>query len=144
MVKESPLGEELSTWLQSYPWDYFFTITNRRPRRDAIAFMRDIERTTGDDCYARMFIACEPHKFNHNLHAHGILSLSEPASLPWRGANYRPTTGEFWDEWYHRFGRTRVEPVLSRADVTNYCVKYVTKLTGGDNYDYYGGQLDWC
>jgi hypothetical protein len=34
---------------------------------------------------------------------------------------------EIWREWFHRYGRARIEPVNSRDDVADYCAKYVTK-----------------
>src|ERR1035437_2332443 len=34
---------------------------------------------------------------------------------------------EAWAAWFERFGRARIEPVKSKADVVSYCAKYVTK-----------------
>lgn len=34
---------------------------------------------------------------------------------------------KIWEAWFTRYGRNRVEPVLSKADVADYCSKYVTK-----------------
>lgn len=138
MSVDSRVGEALADWLQTQSWQYFFTVTCRRPRRDSVAFIRDIGQVPG---YSKMFVACEPHRYNHNLHAHGLIATPEPASLPWRGGSYAGAPAyEFWDKWFHRFGRTRVEAIRSTSDVTGYCAKYVCKLTDGDNYDFLG---DW-
>ena len=135
------VGEALSDWLQTQSWQYFFTVTCRKPRVDSLALMRDISEVDG---YSKLFIACEPHRLNRNLHAHGLLATPEPSTLPWRGEHYRPSQPvDFWDKWFHRFGRTRVEPIRGLQDVATYCAKYVTKLTTGDNYNFYGGELDW-
>ncbi|MBA7581779.1 hypothetical protein ES708_23690 [subsurface metagenome] len=135
------VGEALSDWLQTQSWQYFFTVTCRKPRVDSLALMRDISEVDG---YSKLFIACEPHRLNRNLHAHGLLATPEPSTLPWRGEHYRPSQPiDFWDKWFHRFGRTRVEPIRSMADVAGYCADYVCKITDGDNYDFYGGELDW-
>jgi len=34
---------------------------------------------------------------------------------------------EAWATWFKRFGRARIEPIRSNADVASYCAKYVTK-----------------
>lgn len=74
----------------------------------------------------RAFIACEPHKFSHRLHAHVILSGGVKYRVPLRNA------------LNERFGRSDVDPVRSKEDVSGYCSKYVTKWGDGDNYDFFG------
>ena len=141
MAVSYKVGEALAEWLPEYDWQYIFTATCRKPRTDALALMRDIAEAPG---YERLFVACEPHRFSHNLHAHGLIATPEPASLPWRGPNsgparYEPNTAtEFWDKFHHRFGWSRVETIRSMADVSAYCAKYVCKITDGDNYNFYG------
>jgi hypothetical protein len=34
---------------------------------------------------------------------------------------------EMWEGWFHRFGRATIEPVRGKADVADYCAKYVCK-----------------
>ena len=131
-------------FLQTYNWDYFMTVTPKRPRTDPLAFMRDvwddikppsdlIRRLTscGDDGMAtRAFLAAEPFFLGHNLHVHGIIAGNSDIRLPW---------------WFQQgldghLGRSRVELCNSQAQVASYCSKYVSKFLGGDNYDYFG---DW-
>lgn len=136
------VGEEIAAWVPEYSWDFFGTITNRNPRRDGLAFMRDIAEAPG---YERLLITLEPHKLNRNLHAHCLIATPEPASLPWRGEHYGPyTASDFWEKWFHRFGGTRVETIRCMQDVADYIAKYVTKVTDGDNYGFYGqDELSW-
>ena len=134
------LTEELSNWLQQYQWDYFLTVTCRWPRRDSIAFIRDIyeiltasETSFWSDPHRfhlpyRAFIACEPHRFSNNLHAHGLVTGFQSI--------YPPSV--FQKALDSRFGRSRVELCRSRGDVAAYCTKYVIKYTDGDNYDFKG------
>ena len=136
MTVDYKVGESLALWLPEYDWQYMTTVTCRKPRTDALALMRDIAEAPG---YERLFMACEPHRFGHNLHAHALIATPEPATLPWRGSGYSPyTAGEFWDKFNHRFGWSRVEPIKSMADVANYIAKYVCKITDGDNYGFFG------
>lgn len=129
------LGEQLSAWLQELSWDYFFTITLRRPRRDSVAFIRDIRQVYETFAFKRLFIACEPHRFNHNLHAHGLF-LGDPVTAVTKSGGWiSGTPTEQWDKLFHRFGRSRVEPVKSLSDVSHYCSKYVTKMSDGDNWN---------
>lgn len=131
-------AEELSLWIQSYKWHSFLTVTCKYPRKDSIALMRDIwdllsERSNQfwwcpDGLYlpVRAFIACEPHKFSNNLHAHAIIAGGEKYRIPINRA------------LNSRFGRSRVELCRSMGDVAGYCSKYVTKWGDGDNYNYFG------
>lgn len=137
----SDLQKYLSNWIQTYTWDYFITITTRRPRRDAIALMRDIweELTLPENQYwsnpdklhlpCRGFLACETFAYSHNLHCHGLI-----AGIP--HALYLPRVIQ--KPLDHRFGRSRVESVKSVGKVSSYCSKYVTKLGDGDNWNFYG------
>jgi hypothetical protein len=57
------------------------------------------------------FYAVESHPGGHGGHVHAIWdSLEAP-----RKATHR--------EWLRRYGRNRIEPVLGRADVVDYCSK---------------------
>jgi len=132
--------EELSNWIQSYSWDYFLTVTTRTPRTDPLALMRDTwdflssENTKmwsmSDDLKLpyRAFLACEPHAFSHRLHVHGMLK------------GYKGIMDHKWlqEGLNERFGFSRVESCRSLGDVADYCSKYVTKWTDGDNYDFFG------
>jgi len=123
------LGENLASWLASLPWDYWWTITCKYPRKDEIAFIRDIteqQRTLGSSA---SFIACEPHRVSHNLHAHGLLRVERLTDN-----GLLVTASECWEEFFYRFGRSRVEHINNLKDVTAYCAKYVTKITDGDNW----------
>lgn len=127
----------LSEWLQSTPWDYFITVTTRKQRTDSIALIRDIkEEIQKDNQTCKMFLACEPHRLNRNLHAHGLVLTGNRRNKDGSIFGLDPSYA-LWNDLFHRFGRSRVELVRSKADVAAYCTKYVTKLTDGDNWDYY-------
>lgn len=130
--------DDIAAFLQSYNWDYFFTVTPRNGRRDPLAFNRDVWGElrpfdhlpvdhSGDA--TRAFITCEPF-FLKGLHVHGLIAGTSELRLPWwieEGLN-------------RRFGRSRVELCRSQEQVAGYCGKYVSKNMGGDNYDFFG---DW-
>lgn len=134
----------MSSFLQTYNWDYFLTVTPKRPRTDPIAFMRDVwaevglkpvpvPYTNGKEPVrdaTRGFLACEPFFLGHNLHVHGLLAGTSDLYLPWWLQN-----GLDW-----ALGRSRVEGCKSQEQVSAYCSKYVSKFLGGDNYDFFG---DW-
>jgi len=130
--------DALTGYIKSYNWDYFFTITTKRPRRDEIAFVRDIRNFfTNENVFEaagikRSFVALEPFRFRRDLHAHGLIAGDfkwEPAlSLPW----------DIQTSLEKKFGRSRVELCRSQDDVSGYCAKYVTKWGTGDNYDFLG------
>ncbi len=76
----------------------------------------------------RIFLACEPHKFSHNLHAHGLI----------HGGNGLYSPKVLQKVLDKRYGRSQVGVCRSVGQVASYCSKYVTKLGDGDNYDFFG------
>jgi len=127
--------EELAKFLESYNWDYFFTVTPKRPRVDPLAFMRDVwddikpsPSWTPDTHVKRAFMACEPFFLGRNLHVHGLIAGDSDLKLPW-----------WFEEGFNfHLGRSRVELCRSNGQVSAYCSKYVAKHLGGDNYDFFG------
>ncbi|MCK4819694.1 hypothetical protein KA005_28265 [bacterium] len=132
------MEKEIGSFLQTYNWDYFFTVTPRYPRKDPIAFMRDIwneikptpqfDRFGFNTHVTRAFMACEPFFLGRNLHVHGLIAGDHDIYLPWR------LVGPL-DSY---LGRSRMELCGSQKQVSNYCSKYVSKYLGGDNYDFFG------
>lgn len=136
--------QEMAKFLQSYEWDYFFTVTPKWPRKDPLAFMRDVwddikppadifrrlgNTTPTDGMARRAFISTEPF-FLKGLHVHGLIAGDSDLRLPW---------------WFQQgldqhIGRSRVQGCRSVDQVASYCSKYVSKYMGGDNYDFFG---DW-
>jgi len=130
----SSLGDHLASWLETLPWDFYWTITTRRPRTDSLGLIRDITAELHNQGCSRAFIGCEPFKVSHNLHAHGLLLGSSIGGLP-RKSGYLPgRPSDVWAELFHRFGRSRVEFINNPKQVASYCSKYVTKLSDGDNW----------
>lgn len=121
----------ISDFLQSFHWDYFITLTPKRPRTDAIAYIRDTWEQFDRLYVGRAFLACEPFKYQRNLHVHGLVSYLNP----WRMPNARSMQG-----YFDKFGRSRIEDIEAIPNVTGYCTKYASKWSDGDNYDFCG---DW-
>lgn len=128
--------QALADWIKSYNWDYFMTVTPRYPRKDPIAFMRDVweELTWAPSSMVsgmpdRAFMACEPFKTHHDLHVHGLIT-GKDIDLPW-------TIQSALDR---RFGRSRVELCMGASQVSAYCAKYVVKDHNSDNWNMFG---DW-
>lgn len=137
-----PLGEtfqdKLSQWIMTYHWDYFFTITNRKERRDSLAFIRDVKDSLQRIGGRKVFIACEPFRYSHNLHAHGLVT-GEHAPAGWLPEYSLELPWSAWRHLFKRFGRSRVEYIRSARQVSEYCSKYVSKISAGDNWDF----CDW-
>ena len=132
--------QQYSDWLQSYNWDYFLTVTFRKPRFDAYYALKDVWHCLQDQNAAVAFLVAEPHRYAHNLHIHGLASSKagwDPAmTLPW----------ETWGSLFKRFGRSKVEPVNEPGAVAGYCTKYVMKSQGinmADHYQAFGSKFAW-
>ncbi|KKL79983.1 hypothetical protein LCGC14_2009400, partial [marine sediment metagenome] len=112
--------EAYGSYLESLSWDYFVTVTFRKPWRDAIKAHEAVWGTLHSECYAkRAFLAVERHKYpSREVHVHGLISDYD--------GSWRPNVLLPWDMWeklFHHFGRTRVEPIKSPRDVSSYCAK---------------------
>ncbi|MBA7540938.1 hypothetical protein ES705_33241 [subsurface metagenome] len=126
---------ELSTYLQTMSWDYFLTVTTRRPWQDSIALNREVY--TNLNCATaveRAFICTEPHYIRSGVHAHGIVKVD----IKYRA--FIPTS-LIWSNLFQRFGRSSVDLVRSQGDVSMYCSKYVTKSSG--DYNFWGRNVFW-
>ncbi len=134
----SIVGSQYAEFLQEHHWDYFLTVTFRKPRMDPYYAIRDVWRCVEDHQATRGFLVAEPH-ISRNLHIHGIVSGAPPEwrpeiDLPW----------VIWNDCFHRFGRSKIDLVRSQGDVAGYCSKYVVKqLNQGDHYEIFGSKLDW-
>lgn len=118
---------QLSEFLSRYDWDYFFTVTCRVERHDALALLRDVSNELPNSFNSRAFIVIEPHKTSTGLHAHGIYGCEFPKpDLTWQ-----------WRAFFHRFGRSKVERINSKAEVYWYLSKYLAKDERWE-YEYWG------
>jgi hypothetical protein len=109
--------EAMSSWVQGLkPWQVISHLTFEweasmdSTRRNYEKFMRT-ELSDVDYFYA---IERNPSRAGHHVHA----LWHRPLAIARRQA---------WADWFHRYGRARIEPVRSSEDVTGYCAKYVTK-----------------
>ena len=113
-------------FLQSKEWDYFATVTCRKPRTDTLAFIRDYTSIAETALTGQMrgFVAVEPHQTGM-LHIHGLLAYEEYQSF--EGRVLHPDADVLQSKFDVVFGRSRVSNINSKKDVAAYCSKYVMK-----------------
>jgi hypothetical protein len=133
-----PTQEAYSEFLQSREWDFFATVTSRSPRKDNLAFIRDFRQIAhnGFPWEYRGFVAVEPHR-SGMIHIHSLLYYEQPytpGGVPW----YHPDASSLQSKFNFVFGRSRVDNINSRLDVSNYCSKYILKTDRGFEYDFIG------
>ena len=90
--------------------NYFLTVFSTPQGRGAVGGVQAEMRGVS------YFYALEQNPCRDGYHVHALWVDCK---------NMRRT--EIWDKWFHCYGRTRIEPVNSRDDVSDYCAKYVTK-----------------
>jgi hypothetical protein len=126
-------------FLQSRQWDFFATVTSAVPRKDTLAFVRDFDVIAHGHAPGKFrgFVAVEPHRTGM-IHIHSLLSYDQSVTPEGRSL-YHPEANELQARFNWVFGRSRVDTINSREDVSNYCSKYVTKREGaGYEYDFIG------
>lgn len=127
-----------SEFLQSLPWDLFFTATFRSPRKEPYYAINHVSNTLRTCNAARQFIACEPHS-SGDLHLHGLLANSRIS-----GHAELLSPHEIWGTLFKKYGRAKVEFCNNQAAVANYCAKYVVKETNKwDHYEFVGHPWHW-
>lgn len=109
----------MATWLSTFEWDYFCTLTFSHPRRsNALSLVpRWIERShfldPMGDCLA--WFAEEYHSDGERLHLHGLLHSSH---------------GVEWERlrraWI-KIGRCKIERYDPSRGAVDYCAKYIAK-----------------
>lgn len=131
--------QQYADWLRGYNWDYFFTTTFRRPRKEPYYAIQSVWHTLEQHNVKRGFLGCEPHQ-SGDLHIHGIVAGAPPRwqpeiDLPW----------EIYGDLFKNFGRSKVEACNSHEAVTAYCSKYILKQQSRvcDFYEVFGTRLDW-
>ena len=83
----------------------------------------------------KAFIAVEPHKSCSGLHVHGLMSFA--------GNNEKLRPYLVWRNLFEEYGRSKVDYIRSKENVSDYCAKYVTKEMGWWDYDFYGKPRYW-
>ncbi len=160
LMKNDYCQQGYADFLLSQKWDYFFTVTSRTPRKDNLAFIRDVSNLIlgeWNEADAKSFIAIEPHKLG-GIHAHGLYSSHMGSSREKLSSLYEVSSNPKLQEGYrvqrevygtmselHRsvvesdcrrvFGFSRVSHIRSPVSVSQYCAKYVLKEEC-QNYEY--------
>jgi len=131
-VRPYEVRDGYAAFIRQFQWDAFYTITCRKPRRDTIAFVRDVrEKLFNANPQTRSFIAIEPHRTGM-LHAHGLVH--------WHDALEKEYVRTYFNKRARQlFGFSRFSQIRSNNAVNNYCAKYVTKNDDYE-YDFFG---DW-
>lgn len=115
--------DELSGWLQGFPWDFWFTGTFRsemnvkdtfRAKKYFNSFIKDIERTGVP--IVDYFMAVERFKDGEFTHVHALLNKV-------RSLRYL----DVWEKWFKRYGRALVEGYDPKLGAAHYLTKYVVK-----------------
>ena len=126
-VREHEIND-ISEWVYGLaPWSLFFTGTFRGEYTEGAA-QRAFERFTKKH-YPKLtyFYSLERNPWRLGHHVHVLIADCV-------GTNRK----EFWEKWFHQYGRNKLEPINSREDVSNYCSKhlagYLTKSGGWWNY----------
>ena len=137
-ILDTRAREAYSSYLESLSWDYYATVTFRKPWRDTIKAHEAVWGVLHSECHAkRAFVAVEKHRFpSKEVHVHALISDYD--------GSWRPNVLLPWDMWsklFHHFGRTQVEAINSTADVAAYCSKYVVKSLS--DYAFYGAPNFW-
>lgn len=130
MPYDTEVRDAYSKFLQGYPWDFYSTVTFRKPRGDPLSASLAVSgklRTLGS---SRAFLAVEPHG-SGMVHVH---TLSRHA--------FQPKLSEYaaYRYLFKTFGRSTVEPIRDTQSVSAYCAKYVTK---GMQFDFDGDPEAW-
>jgi len=120
MSSKKEVRDAFGTWLATFYWDYFITVTFRSPRHPhhAISTVNQIGKVIRRHSAGRLFLGTELH-INRTLHVHGLL---QAAGRPNAFMEYA-----IWSSLFDSFGRSEVRRVQSREAVSNYVSKYVTK-----------------
>jgi len=130
---------QYAEWLKLYYWEYFFTTTFRKPRKEPYYALQHVWNELAKYFVAMSFMGVEPHQ-SGDLHIHGLISGAGPGwrpeiKLPW----------EIWQGLFTRFGRSKVEACNSNEAVTGYCSKYILKQQSrvADYYGVFGSSKSW-
>lgn len=116
-LKAAQMNIEMGDWVHGLaPWQVISHLT----------FAWEASVWSAQRCYEKFmrtelrgvsyFYALEQNPGRDGFHVHAL----------WVDCQNR-CRRDIWREWFHRYGRNRIEPVNSRDDVADYCAKYVTK-----------------
>jgi len=121
------LKEEWGAWLGTMDWDWFLTITFRKP----VPFYRQepVVHAAGNVLSAtyvtdRIFLCAEPH-LSYDTHLHGLYKSGIERDDV-KGFQQKA----IWETLFKIFGRSQVVAPRDQMDVSNYVAKYCVKGRG--------------
>lgn len=118
------LREEVSSWINTFQWQYWFTGTFKPERSytDTMNAKRAFMRFIGDlgkkyhKSDIEFWLALERFKFGEEVHCHALLNGLD-------GLQYR----QIGETWRKRFGREQVEGYDPEKGANHYITKYIVK-----------------
>lgn len=118
--QKTELVDAMADWVHGLSaWQIFMTGTFAFERGvslpSSIRAFEKYRRRALRDC--DVFVAHEAHPGGHGTHVHALINSG--------GTELRRT--QLWADWKSHYGRARIEPIRSRADVEKYCSSYVVK-----------------
>lgn len=131
-MHDEALHQGYADFLQSFPWDYYSTVSFRTPRKDAARAAQVVWEGMSALGASRAFLAVETGRATGRIHVH---ALSRHTS-----SDLRPTTFRQWRYHFKRHGRSTVEVARDPGVVASYCAKYVTK---GAHFSFAGTPEAW-
>lgn len=106
-------------WLSGVDWDWFLTVTFKRPRKDVILALNAVENAINSVySHSTAFLGAEYHR-SGDVHIHGLFKLPE--------GHRHNDSNWLWATLFERLGRSEVVPPRQAADVILYTTKYCTK-----------------
>jgi hypothetical protein len=106
----------MSTWLNDFRWDWWFTGTFRKPMKAHVAKPHFEEYLDTLDPSSYAFIALEKHYLGDGVHVH---ALTGNTGHLWRSGA--------WALWNNTYGRCRILPYVAGRGAGFYLTKYITK-----------------
>jgi len=132
------LQEQWARYLSFFPWDFFCTLTFKRPVSNSDIAFRRVKKWSRYWGFVRALYCAERFTRTNDVHIHGLIAMPE--------APRKQTAIELWNDWFRRYGICRISALSStksKSPVALYVAKYCTK--GVDSFEYllWGARSQW-
>lgn len=137
------IKESYAEFIQSFEWDYFITVTFKKPRKDKLYAIKKVWDTLYWSCHIdRAFIVAENFKGQDECHIHGLI-FSDIYPYSGRHSMYvGKQPSEVWRILFENHGRSKVEAINKKNNVAAYCAKYIMKEDDAE-YEILGKKEHW-
>ena len=122
-ITKAQYRDGLKAWIQSQDWDDFITITFRKEIRDRVfSIKRASAGLLNATWVSRALLVAEKGNLTPSAcHVHGLVAYHDDCF-----SKYEHRTAA-WSNLFNACGRSRIEPIVTKAAVASYCSKYITK-----------------